>query len=186
MKSANFPEKYSKNFFNIFRELNYHYGCTYFSYYIEIVALKKKFTFSTDPEWAKLFISENWMKDCPLMSIGWNINKIILDWETAPINNARQKNVSGIRSDFGYEKGLSFSNKAFGVMESLGLATDRSNFDFKDSILNDLSGFVKIINEFSSLSFNLLAQLKKDERYITSKNIMPLALLGNEITQKRS
>lgn len=73
------------------------------------------------------------------MQVGWNFRKVILDWNTAPIQTSEQSNVMGIRAEFGHAHGISFSNKAFGTMESLGMATDKTNKSFKTHILESIT-----------------------------------------------
>lgn len=181
MISLQFSEFCKSKFFAIFKKLNYEYGCTYFSYYLEILNLKKIYAFTTDQEWSNLFVSEKLMLDCPLMNLGWENKKIILDWDTAPIINSKQRRVVSLRSEFGYGKGISFSNNVFGIKESLGFATHDKNKEFKKIIIDDIENFSKILIEFSSISYNFIEQDIDNKKFLFGKDIMPLYLLSREI-----
>lgn len=181
MKNDSFPESAKKTFYSLFQTLNEKYGCTYFSYYVEIYKYQKRLSFTTDNKWTEVFISNNLIKDCPLMSVGWNLNKVILDWDTAPILTKQQRNVVGVRSEFGYRHGLSFSNKVFGIMESLGMATDKTNQSFKELIFEDLSEICNILKQFSCASHKILSLNKLNNQHQSTSYTMPLAMLANEI-----
>ncbi|HLB56279.1 MAG TPA: autoinducer binding domain-containing protein [Coxiellaceae bacterium] len=181
MTNNEFPDYAKKIFYNLFQTLSYKYGCTYFSYYVEVYEHQKRLSFTTDRKWTEIFISENLIKDCPLMHVGWNAKKIILDWDTAPITTKQQRNVVGIRSEFGYSHGVSFSNKVFGLMESLGMATDKTNKLFKELILEDTKNISNILKQFSCVSHKVLALNKLTNQYHTAFATMPLTMLANEI-----
>lgn len=184
MINDDFPDCAKKIFYEIYQRLSYKYGCVYFSYYVEIYQYQRRLSFTTSPQWTQLFIQNGLNKNCPLMQVGWNFRKVILDWDTAPIKTSAQSNVMGIRAEFGHAHGISFSNKAFGTMESLGMAADKTNKSFKTLILESITEVSETLTKFSCIAHKALQLKGLNNQHQPSFHTMPLALLASEIKQK--
>src|SRR3989344_7809621 len=177
VKNYQFPPEVELKLFQVFHRLKRKFGCTYMSYFCELSDRKKRLNFTTSPEWQKLYVEEELIKDCPLMTFGWKFATIIVDWESIKPTNKAQRNVSGLRSEFGHANGVSFSSEMFGIRESLGLATEPSQKDFFNHVFNDLAFMRKRILDIREASIDSIKLLGLMDKFSMKKQIiMPLEL----------
>lgn len=162
-----FPEEIEYKFFKIYRTFQKYFGCTYMSYICEHTISGEKFVFQTNPDWANIYVGENFMANCPLLIKGKELmhkksnNDIMFLWDTIPCTNQKQKIVMDARKDLKIFHGLSASKEYGKIRQMFGMATEEKNNKFLSYVLKDIEIFSSMLYVGRTLANNFVIDEKK-------------------------
>ena len=139
----NFSESLEEDFFDVYQELQKHYGCTYMSFRYESSEQNKKFNFCTNPDWEHAYLNDRLIDHCVLIKEGRKLahhslnQEVVACWDLILPTNAQERAVCDARKDFEIFHGMAFSIEKNGSRNLLSIATTENNKNFIRHLLND-------------------------------------------------
>lgn len=160
-----FKGNIKKQFVDIFKQLEFHFGCTYMAYIFEDQLSLKRISFATHPKWQEFYLENQMIESCHIYQEGlrrFSISdevKMIVPWDLLKPQNMAQRDVVFCRQDAEIYHGISFCAKFEGVQEMMGLATEKSHNKFPRLILDNVDSVHKYV---LLLRYIARQHLKKD------------------------
>lgn len=156
-------------FYQLFKELQKQYDCTYMFFSYEKLDISQRIIFQTDPEWQNYFIDENLISNCPLFRLGREKLKkrknelLVLPWDFIKPENRLEANVANLRKERKIDHGISIAREYKQIREIFAVASEPNNRNFYSHLLTDLKTLNATLMKAREIALKEMALASKDK-----------------------
>ena len=124
---------------------------TYISY--TLTGVGKRIHFHSDQAWAKIFLDEGLVNNCPLDQICHTVPFSIIRWNFLSGLTRKQQQVMFARTDLNIRNGITITQRINNINEMVAFATKHQKIKVDNVVLEKLDLFKEVIVDLRNVAF---------------------------------